>query len=146
MISFDASILVYAADEKAGERHRLATDLIRDARDVPVPLTEQSIFELVSVLTRKAKLPPHRAIPYGHELPATFTLMRPQESVVTDVFALIDGHDLNIFDARNVAVCAAHGCTHPLSEDLRDGAQYGVVGVVSPFNPANAAIIGSLLS
>jgi len=146
LISFDTNILVYTVDEKAGERHRLAADLIRDARDVPVSLTEQSIFEFVSVVTRKAKLPLHRAIPYVHELLATFTLMRPQDTVITDVFALIERRNLNIFDARILAVCAAHGCTHLFSEDLRDGARHGGVAVVDPFNAANAAIIGSSLS
>jgi predicted nucleic acid-binding protein len=51
-----------------------------------------------------------------------------------------------VFDARLLAVCNAHGCTHLLSEDLQDGARYGGVTVVDPFHPANAAAVESLFS
>jgi predicted nucleic acid-binding protein len=146
LIPFDTNILVYAADENSGERHLFAANLVRDARDVPVALTEQSILEFVNVVTKKAKLPLDRAIPYVQELLLTFKLICPPETIVTDVFALIERYNLNIFDARIVAVCAAHGCDHLLSEDLQDGAQYGGVTVVNPFNAANAQIIGQLLS
>ena len=146
MISLDTNILVYAADENSGERHRFAANLVRDTRDVPVALTEQSILEFVNVVTRKAKLPLDRAIPYVQELLFTFKLICPSETIVKDVFALIERYNLNIFDARIVAVCAAHGCDYLLSEDLQDGARYGVVTIVNPFNATNASLIGRLLS
>jgi predicted nucleic acid-binding protein len=44
-----------------------------------------------------------------------------------------------------LATCAAHGCDYLLSEDLQDGAQYGGVTVINPFNAANAPLIGQLL-
>lgn len=146
MISLDTNILVYAVDENSGERHQHAANLVRNARDAPVALTEQAIFEFVNVVTRKAKLTLDRALPYVQELLTTFTLICPSDAIVNDVFALIEAHNLNVFDARILAVCGAHGCDHLLSEDLQDGAQYGAVRIVNPFNTANASLVEQLLS
>lgn len=146
MLSFDTNVLVYAADENSGERHVLAANLLRDARDAPVVLTEQSIFEFVSVVTRKAKLSLDRAVPYVRELLATFKLVSPPDTIAEDVFVLMGKYNLSVWDARLLAVCDAHGCDHLLSEDLQDGARYGSVTVVNPFNPANAALTGRLLA
>ncbi len=55
-------------------------------------------------------------------------------------------YQLSIWDARLLAACAAHGCTHLLSEDLQDTMRYGSVTIVNPFNPANAVVVESLLS
>jgi predicted nucleic acid-binding protein len=69
----------------------------------------------------------------------------PPQTVIEDAFALLSRHRLSIWDARLLAVCAAHGCDYLLSEDMQDGAQYGGVTVVDPFKAANAAIIEQVL-
>ena len=75
-----------------------------------------------------------------------FPLLVPHIGIIGDVLTLLDRYRLGTWDARLLAVCAARGCTHLLSEDLQDGAAYGTVTVVNPFNPANAGLIGQLLS
>ena len=146
MFSLDTNILVYAADKEAGAKHVAASDIVHAASRVDAALTEQSIIEFVNAVTRKAKLSLSSTLPYVGEFQRNFDLLLPTESVVDDVLALLTQHKINIFDARIVAVCAAHGCDHLLSEDLHDGAQYGGVTVVNPFNPGNAGLIGRLLS
>jgi predicted nucleic acid-binding protein len=146
LISLDTNILVYATDENGGARHRAAADIVRDAKNVPVALTEQSVIEFVNVVMRKAGRPLTDVVPYVRELLASFVLIRPTRTIIEDVFALLEAHKLSVFDARIIAVCNAHGCDHLLSEDLQDGAQYGGVTVVNPFNPTNAKLIGRLLS
>jgi predicted nucleic acid-binding protein len=146
VISFDTNILVYAADENADARHAAARDILRAARNAPAALTEQSLVEFINAATRKAKLPLARVAPYVREMLATFMLMLPDKSTIEDVLFLLSRHSISVFDARIVAVCNAHGCSHLLSEDLQDGASYGGVTIVNPFNPANAGLVEQLLS
>lgn len=55
MISFDANVLVYAADRAAGDRHRIAGDLVaRGMRSRSCIQTLQSFSEFFNVVTRKA--------------------------------------------------------------------------------------------
>ena len=59
MISFDTNILVYAADNTAGERHARAADLIeRSIRHGGCVQTPQALAEFFSVVTRKASIAP----------------------------------------------------------------------------------------
>jgi predicted nucleic acid-binding protein len=104
------------------------------------------LFEFFHACTRKGKMTAAEAETVVWSFTQDFVLMLPHSAVVDDALALRSRYQINIWDARIVAVCAAHGCTHLLSEDLQDGARYGSVTVVNPFNVANAAIIGSLLS
>jgi len=146
VFSLDTNILVYAVDVDAEAKHGKAKDIVAAAIGARAGLTEQSIVEFVNAATRKAKLPLSVAIPYARDFLTNFRLLLPTKDVVEDVFELISSHKVSIFDARIIAVCAAHGCDHLLSEDLQDGAQYGGVTVVNPFNAANAKLIGRLLS
>ncbi|HVZ90748.1 MAG TPA: PIN domain-containing protein [Rhizomicrobium sp.] len=146
MLSFDTNILVYATDNSAGLRHRAAHRLISSAVGKDVGLTEQSLIEFLHVATRKARLSLSDAAKAVRGYLTYFPLLVPHGGIVADVLALLDRYRMETWDARLVAVCAARGCTHLLSEDLQDGAHYGSITVVNPFNPANAALIGRLLS
>ncbi|HEX4862214.1 MAG TPA: PIN domain-containing protein [Rhizomicrobium sp.] len=146
MISLDANILVYAADLDAGERHARAQDVVRRASNSYAGLTEQSLFEFFHASTRKSKMSYAEAAVTMRDLLQSFVLLLPPQTIVEDTLALRDRNNLSVWDSRLLAVCAAHGCGHLLSEDLQDGAQYGGVTVVNPFNPANARLIGRLLS
>ena len=44
-----------------------------------------------------------------------------------------------------LAICDAHRCDVLLSEDMFDGALYGGVHVLNPYNAQNSRIIGNLL-
>ena len=111
-----------------------------------VGLTEQSLVEFLDATTRKAKLSLADAAITLRGYLSYFTLLMPQNTIVEDAIALLTAHKLSVWDARMLAVCAAHGCTHLLSEDMQDGASYGGVAVVNPFNPANATLLALLLS
>lgn len=146
MISLDANILVYAADLDAKERHEQAPEVIRRASNAHAGLTEQSLFEFFHASTRKGKISFADTAMTMQDLLQSFALLLPQQTVIEDTLVLRDRCGLSVWDTRLLAVCAAHGCDHLLSEDLQDGAQYGRVTVVNPFNPANASLIGQLLS
>jgi len=146
LFSLDTNILVYAADVDAGAKHVDAKNILASAIDARARLTEQSIIEFLNATTKKKKLTLPTVSPYIRNFVTNFKLMLPTEHVITDTFALLSNYNLSVFDARLLAVCNAHGCDHLLSEDLQDGAQYGRVTVVNPFNSANATLIGQLLS
>lgn len=146
MFSLDTNVLVYAADRTAGARHHAARRIVDRAAPSGAVLTEQSLFEFFHAGTRKAKMSVSDAETVVRKFARDFLLVLPHPTVVEDTLALRSRYQLGIWDARLLAVCAAHGCSHLLSEDLQDGASYGSVTVVDPFNAANAVLIGSLLS
>ena len=146
MLSFDTNVLVYATDNSAGARHGAAHRLISSAVGKNACLTEQSLIEFLHVTTRKTLLSLSDATKTVRGYLTYFPLLVPHEGVVEDSLILLDRYHLQTWDARLLAVCAARGCTQLFSEDLQDGAAYGTVTVVNPFNPANADLIRRLLS
>jgi predicted nucleic acid-binding protein len=146
MISLDANILFYAADYTAGPRHHAAKQIVNDAMAISAALSEQVLFEFFHASTRKHKITAVDAGAVVRTLLQNFALVLPHDSVVEDAFALMAQYNLSIWDACLLAVCDAHGCSHLLSEDMQDGAVYGGVTVINPFNPANAAMLGLLLN
>lgn len=146
MLSLDTNILVYAADKTAGARYLAARRIVDRAAPTGAILTEQSLFEFFHVCTRKGKMSAPEAELLIRRFAQDFALALPQPSVLDDALKFQSRYRLSIWDARLLAVCAAHGCDHLLSEDLQDGARYGGVAVVNPFKPANAALIGQLLA
>jgi predicted nucleic acid-binding protein len=145
MISLDANILFYAVDNTAGARHLAAKQIVDDATVVGAALSEQVLFEFFHASTRKSKIAATDASAVVRTLLENFVLVLPHNTVVEDTFALLSQYQLSIWDARLLAVCDAHGCSHLLSEDMQDGGQYGSVTVINPFNLANAATVAKLL-
>jgi hypothetical protein len=54
--TFDTNILVYAIDNQAGARHRMALDLIRRSRGRECIITLQALAELFRALTVKRRI------------------------------------------------------------------------------------------
>ncbi len=146
MISLDTNILIYAADRTAGTRHFAAHQLVTAAISGKVGLTEQSLVEFLNAAVRKVKLPFADAAAAMRGYATHFAVLIPPATIVDDVIGLLAQYRLSAWDARLLAVCAAHGCTHLFSEDMQDGARYGGVTIVNPFKPANAAIIQQALA
>jgi predicted nucleic acid-binding protein len=142
----DANVLVYAVDVDAGSRHTIANDIMNRARAANTALTEQAIFEFFDAATRKGKMPLDDAAAITKDLARNFRMLQAHTKIVESALDLRSRYSLNIWDARLLAVCNAHGCDHLLSEDLQDGARYDGITVVNPFNSANASLIGQLLS
>jgi len=146
VISIDANVLIYAVDVDMADRHIRAKEIIAAANHANTVLTEQAIFEFFHVATRKGKMSPSDAELVVRKFTRDLPLVLPHPAIVEDALTLRLRYRIGIWDARLLAVCAAHGCTHLLSEDLQDGARYNGVAIVNPFRAANAATIGSLLT
>ena len=145
MWSFDTNILVYAADRSAGNRHAAAIKLLANVTSGQAALNEQSLVEFLHVVTRKLKQPLPDAAKLVETWLNNFALMTTPATIVEDTVSLLASHSLSVWDAHMIAICRAHGCEGLLSEDLADGASYGGVRVLNPFNPRNATALLQVL-
>lgn len=146
MLSFDTNILVYASDPRAGVRHTAAVKLLEaSALGGKAALNEQSLIEFIHVVTRKRKLPIELAARRVSSWMKNFPVMTATQTIIDDTVALLCSYPLSVWDAHMLAVCEANHCAVLVSEDLSDGAVYGSVRVLSPFNPRNAPAIQELL-
>ena len=109
-------------------------------------IAEQTILEFLNAAVGKQKLPFTEAARVARSWLSNFALMLPPASIIEDTFALLGAHRLSVWDARLLAVCGANGCDVLLSEDMTDGARYGSVRVLNPFNARNSTVIAKLLA
>jgi predicted nucleic acid-binding protein len=77
---------------------------------------------------------------------SAFPILLAADDDLGRTFQLLAGHELSVWDAHMLAICAANGCDVLLSEDMTDGALYGSVRVINPFDPHNADSIRELLT
>ena len=144
MIALDTNILAYASDNLAGERHLQATRLVRSAISVNAAVAEQCLFEFLNMSAVKSKRSMKDALTLAQGFASRLLVLYPPATIIDDVFRLLGRHNLNVWDARMIAVCSSNACKTLLSEDMQDGATYGDVQVLNPFNLANARLLSSV--
>jgi predicted nucleic acid-binding protein len=130
---FDTNILVYADDDDAPAKQRLARDLVYEHRRGGTGVVSlQVLQEYFVIVTRKLKLDP-RTARRKVELLSEFDVAAPQ---VADILAAIDLHRLHGFsfwDALVLRSAQQAGCGVLLSEDFQDGREIDGVHIVNPF-------------
>ncbi len=145
-LSLDANILVYAADNQAGKRHRIAVDLLRRAGRVDSFLTLQSLGEFFHVVTRKGKVAPTDAAILLESFRAAFPIEAADAGILPVALRAVLRHDLPFWDAMLWATVQQAGCRVLLTEDFQDGRKLGSVTFINPFEPGNAAVLDRALS
>ena len=132
---FDTNILVYADDDDAPKKQRVARDLWHaHRRDGTGVVSLQVLQEYFVTVTRKLKLDPRKAR-RKVELLAEFDVAEPD---VSDILAAIDLHRLHGFsfwDALILRSAQQAGCRVLLSEDFQGGREIDGIQVVNPFRP-----------
>lgn len=131
--TFDTNILVYAIDREAGERHRIALDLVRRARGKDCIITLQALAELFRTLTGKGRLDPARAIAVVQAWRDAATIVAADETCLVDAMDAVADHDWSFWDAMIWATAKRAGCRLLISEDGQDGRTLGGVTIVNPF-------------
>jgi len=130
---FDTNILVYADDDDAPKKQRVARDLWHaHRRDGTGVVSLQVLQEYFVTVTRKLKLDPRKAR-RKVELLAEFDVAEPD---VSDILAAIDLHRLHGFsfwDALILRSAQQAGCRVLLSEDFQGGREIDGIQVVNPF-------------
>ena len=130
----DSNILIYAINKRPAESDKTATaKKLLDAVDLA--LSVQVLQEFYVQATRET-----RADRISHEqatlLIRSFCRFPVQEltvDLVQSAIATKHRFQISYWDAAILEAARALGCREVLSEDLRDGQDYGGVRVVNPF-------------
>jgi predicted nucleic acid-binding protein len=142
LISFDANVLVYAADRDVGLRHDRAVDLIERAIRVGNCIqTLQSLCEFYNVATRKIGVDPQVAAAFVDGWHATLPVETPVTLDLTDAMRAVREHQLSFWDAMLWATVRRAGVRLLITEDLQDGRVLEGVRFVNPFAADNDALI-----
>ena len=129
----DTNILIYAFDRSAGDKHRIAVDLMtRLWTDRRGCISLQVLQEFYVAGTRKLKLPTDQAASQVRRL----GLWRVHRPLVDDILAAIElhqRHSVSFWDALILRSAQASQCSVLWSEDLQNGQRWGNLEVRNPF-------------
>ncbi len=131
--TFDTKILVYAIDNQAGARHRMALDLIRRSRGRDCIITLQALAELFRALTVKRRIAPVKAAEIIQGWRDAVPIVAADEICLVDAMDAVAAHGWSFWDAMIWATAKRAGCRLLLSEDGQDGRTLGGVTIVNPF-------------
>ena len=142
-IGFDANVLIYAIDTKAGEKRVLAGRLVDQALQTGRAfLPAQALAEFYSVCTRKLRRDPHEVLPFVNAWRATAHVESYDDTDIVSAAEANRIHNIPFWDALIWTVCDRMGVPVLVTEDLQDGRRLGGVTFLNPFSPANAARLG----
>src|SRR5262245_22253475 len=130
----DTNILVHAEDHGEPEKRAIALKLLADqvASDNLV-LSAQVLSEFyVSVRRLKRPLDARQALNALEQL-AAFPVIPVTADLVVAAAAASEKYQVSHWDALILETARAAGCTVVLSEDLKDGQDYGGIRVENPF-------------
>ena len=129
----DTNILIYAFDRSAGEKRRIAVELVtRLWLERRAWITKKVLQEFYVASTRKLKLPAEQAALQVRR----FRLWRVHRPSVDDVLAAIElhqSHSVSFWDGLILRSAQVSHCTILWSEDLSDGQKWGNLEVRNPF-------------
>ena len=129
----DTNILIYAFDRSAGDKHRIAVDLMtRLWTERRGCISLQVLQEFYVASTRKLKLPTDEAASQVRRL----GLWRVHRPLVDDILAAIElhqRHSVSFWDALILRSAQASQCSVLWSEDLSHGQRWGSLEVRNPF-------------
>jgi predicted nucleic acid-binding protein len=144
-ITVDSNLLVHAADTLAGDRHLVASDMMRRAFRADALLILQTLAEFMNVVTRKLGRPPADAFAYVEAWRNALDVVAADADCFDAAVDVVTKHGLSMWDAMIWAVAEASGCYVLLTEDLQDGRRLGRVQFVNPFDPANRRLVDTIL-
>lgn len=143
--SFDSNILIYSADNQAGQRQLEAIELLQRASRSDCVLTLQSLAEFFHVAARKKKMPATNVEVHITDWRDTFAIFPADESSLVAAIGIVKRHGIAFWDAMLWATAREAGCRFLLSEDLHDGQTIGGVRIVNPFARKNAVLMDAIL-
>jgi len=135
----DTIILVYAYDRSAGQKHKLAAQLVQSCwENESGCISIQVLQEFFVTVTRKIPIPLEYQT--ARQIVADLAQWRLHAPDAGDLLQAIDlqqTHQLAFWDAQVVQSAASLGCNQLLSEDLNHGQFYGQVQVINPFKESS---------
>ncbi len=144
--ALDTNILVYAADSEAGDRHRIALDIVRRADGRDCVLALQALAELFRTLTAKRRVDANRAALLVHGWRDAFEVRPADEQCLAAAIDAVALHHLSFWDAMMWATVRRAGCRMLITEDGQNGRILGGVTFVDPFADGSSALIEEILA
>ena len=134
MIFLDTNVLVYASTEQDARKRSIAELLIDESiRNGNGAISFQVLREFANVMFKKfgqAADEVRRTLSIFGDLPR----VPESEDLLDRGMEIKERYGIPFYDALIVASAEAAGCDTIYSEDMADGAVYGSVHVVDPFN------------
>lgn len=132
-ITLDSNLLIYAADNAAGLRNRLAAHLVVECARIDCVLSLQALSEFFHAVTRKGKLARTIAADQVRDWMSTYPVIVPSAATLATALDLnLDGK-CGFWDGVLIATAEQSGCTLLLSEDMHDGMRFRRLRVRNPF-------------
>ena len=141
----DTNVLVYSFDARDRRKQKTADRLLReglDGDDLLVP--QQALIEFISAVTRPQRdlggeplLTRAEACSEAEGMMSQFTVIYPDEAVLSTALRGAVAYQLSWFEAHLWAYAEVNGLDEILSEDFEHGRHYGTVRVRDPFLAAS---------
>ena len=145
-VSADTSVLFYAFDAQAGERHDAALAIVDRLFRCDTVLPAQVFGEMAYAIRRKMPDVFETAVDLMRDWTA---LVAVELTTIEDILAgaaLARVRKIQTWDAVILSVARRAGASVLLAEDMQDGATIGGVTLLNPFDPANRARLDAALA
>lgn len=144
--TFDTNVLVYAVDIQAGDRHRIALEILSGAQGRDCVVTLQALAELFRTLTsRKHGVTPAQATEYVQAWRDAMPVVAANELCLMEAMDAVAMHGWSFWDAMIWATAKHAGCRLLISEDGQAGRTLGGVTIVNPFGPSLPPLLSEAL-
>ncbi len=131
--SLDTSILIYAVDRDAGQKHESSRVLLERAALCDCILTLQVLAEFFHATTRKQLLDTDHAFSLLSNWMEVFEISSATDSVLIDAVNAVRENQLSFWDAMLWATVRQSKCSALISEDMRHGQRLHGVEIINPF-------------
>jgi predicted nucleic acid-binding protein len=132
-IALDTNVLVYAervnGDDRAFRVRRYLEECADDEKILPV----QTLAELFTVLTRKAKWPASRARASVLAWRAACEVVDTTDAALLEAMEIAEAHQFSLWDSLVLATAAQARCRVVVSEDMHAGFTWRGVEIRTPF-------------
>jgi predicted nucleic acid-binding protein len=132
-LTLDSNLLIYAADNTAGDRHKLAARLVVACAAVDCVLSIQALSEFFHAVTRTGKLARAIAADQVRDWMSYFPTIAPDGAALAIALDLSVKNRTGFWDGLLVATAQEAGCSLLLSEDMHDGMRFGALTIRNPF-------------
>jgi predicted nucleic acid-binding protein len=133
-VTLDTNILVYVVDGRDPSKQKVAARIFAVLAARTGPLALQVIGEFQHVLVRRLRLPRAVAAAAGHQLLASFKTFEYDAVAVEQATSSFATGRFSYWDGLLLASADSAGIQSVISEDMSDGARFGRVEVVHPFD------------
>jgi predicted nucleic acid-binding protein len=136
-LTLDTNILFYALDRDAGDRHKLAIEIVDRASVFDSVLILQALCEFYAAVTGKNKIPSQEAEAQIIDWMELFPVVSPTSKSLTKALKAVNEHTLSFWDAMLWAVAREAGVTILLTEDFQHDRILAGVRFCNPFKLDN---------